>query len=128
MAIPGAQIVNYNSDFYHASVETVLTVCGKQIEPDGKLMLLGHNPGWAALHEYFTGHYHNYPTGACTVMSRNYDSDGDWLDPAGCADRDVASVSRPRLLPPHDRSLYLALFQRRTLDMGCIDYSRYPHF
>ena len=43
-AIPGAQTVNYNSDFYHASLETVLSVCGKQIEPDGKLMLLGHNP------------------------------------------------------------------------------------
>jgi len=81
-AIPGAQTVNYNSDFYHASLETVLSICGKQIEPDGKLMLLGHNPGWAALHEYFTGQYHNYPTGACTVLTRNNNSDGDWLDPA----------------------------------------------
>jgi len=81
-AIPGAQIVNYSSELYHASVETVLTACGKQIEPDGKLMLLGHNPGWATLHEYFTGHYHDYPTGTCTVLIRNYDSDGDWLDPA----------------------------------------------
>ena len=81
-AIPGAQTVNYNSDFYHASLETVLSVCGKHIEPDGKLMLLGHNPGWAALHHYFTGHHHDYPTGACTVMTRNYSSDGDWLDPA----------------------------------------------
>ena len=81
-AIPGPQIVHYNSDFYHASVEIVLTVCGKQIEPDGKLMLLGHNPGWAALHEYFTGQYHDYPTGACTVLKRTDKSDGDWLDPA----------------------------------------------
>ena len=81
-AIPGAQTVNYNPEFYHASLETVLNICGKQIEPDGKLMLLGHNPGWAAMHEYFTGHYHDYPTGACTVMSRKSKSDGDWLDPA----------------------------------------------
>ena len=81
-AIPGAQEVHYNSDFYHAGVETVLSVCGKQIEPDGKLMLLGHNPGWAALHEYFTGQYHDYPTGACTVLTRGDNSDGDWLDSA----------------------------------------------
>lgn len=80
-AIPGAQVVNYNSEFYHASIETVLTVCGKQIEPTGKLMLLGHNPGWAALHEYFTGHYHDYPTGACTVLKRTDKGDGDWLAP-----------------------------------------------
>ncbi len=81
-AIPGAQTVNYDSNFYHAGIQTVLTVCGKQIEPEGKLMLLGHNPGWAALHEYFTGQYHDYPTGACTVMTRNMQSDGDWLDPS----------------------------------------------
>lgn len=81
-AIPGAQTVNYDSNFYHAGVQTVLTVCGKQIEPEGKLMLLGHNPGWAALHEYFTGQYQDYPTGACTVMSRNMQSEGDWLAPS----------------------------------------------
>jgi len=81
-AIPGAQEVHYDPDFYHASVETVLNVCGKQVEPTVKLMLLGHNPGWAALHEYFTGQYHDYPTGACTVLSRLAKSDGDWLDPA----------------------------------------------
>ena len=80
-AIPGAQIVNYNSEFYHASLETVLTICGKQIEPEGRLMLLGHNPGWAALHEYFTGQYHAYPTGACTVLARTDKGDGDWLAP-----------------------------------------------
>jgi len=81
-AIPGPQVVNYNSDFYHASAEQVLAVCGKQIEPDGKLMLLGHNPGWAALHSYFTGQPSDYPTGACTVLKRSDNRDGDWLDPA----------------------------------------------
>jgi len=81
-AIPGAQTVNYNSDFYHASAQIVLTVCGKQIEPEGKLMLLGHNPGWAALHEYFTEQYRDYPTGACTVLNRTDKGDGDWLAPS----------------------------------------------
>jgi phosphohistidine phosphatase SixA len=45
-------------------------------------MLLGHNPGWAALHHYFTGHTHDYPTGACTVLARTDHDSGDWLDPA----------------------------------------------
>ena len=81
-AIPGAQTVNFSSEFYHAGVETVLRECGKQTEPDGKLMLLGHNPGWAALHHYFTGHTHDYPTGACTVLARTDHDSGDWLDPA----------------------------------------------
>ena len=81
-AIPGAQTVNYDSNFYHASAQQVLNICGKQIEPTGKLMLLGHNPGWAELHIYFTGQAHDYPTGACTVLKRKNESDGDWLDPA----------------------------------------------
>ncbi len=81
-AIPGAQTVNYNSEFYHASVETVLRVCGQEIEPSQPLMLLGHNPGWSDLHEYFTGQAHNYPTGACTVLTRKQNGISDWLNPA----------------------------------------------
>lgn len=84
-AIPGAQTVNYDSNFYHASAQQVLAICGKQIEPTGKLMLLGHNPGWAELHNYFTAQSHAYPTGACTVLKRKNESDGDWLDPASWA-------------------------------------------
>ncbi len=85
-AIPAAQEVDYSPDFYHASAEQVLMICGKQTEPGGRLMLLGHNPGWAALHEYFTGQYHDYPAGACTVLKRTEKSfsnrdGGDWLAP-----------------------------------------------
>ena len=80
-AIPGPQTVNYSSDFYHASVETVLQVCGKAVEPDGSLMLLGHNPGWSELHNYFTGQHHEYPTGACTVLTRRDNNISDWLNP-----------------------------------------------
>lgn len=81
-AIPGAQTVSYNSEFYHASVETVLRVCGQEIEPSQPLMLLGHNPGWSYLHEYFTGQSHAFPTGACTVLTRKSNDVTDWLDPA----------------------------------------------
>ena len=81
-AIPGPQTVNYNPDFYHASVETVLRVCGQQVEPSEPLMLLGHNPGWGGLHHYFTGQEHDYPTGACTVLTRKDNGISDWLDPA----------------------------------------------
>ena len=80
-AIPGPQTINYSPEFYHASVETVLQVCGQAVEPDGSLMLLGHNPGWAQLHSYFTGQTHEYPTGACTVLTRKSNGISDWLDP-----------------------------------------------
>lgn len=81
-AIPGAQQIFYSSDFYHAGVQQVLASCRKQIEPDGRLMLLGHNPGWAELHEYFTGQAMDYPTGACAVLSRISKTDSDWLNPS----------------------------------------------
>ena len=42
-------------------------------------MLLGHNPGWAELHHYFTNQYQDYPTGACTVLKRI--SEAHWLSP-----------------------------------------------
>ena len=81
-AMPGAQTVLYNPDFYHASAEIVLRVCGKQIEPTAPLMLLGHNPGWSELHTYFTGRIDDYPTGACTVLTRKDNEVSDWLNPA----------------------------------------------
>ncbi len=80
-ATPGAQTVNYTPDFYHAGVQDVLRVCGITPEPDGALMLLGHNPGWSDLHHYFTGQPHDYPTGACTVLKRVPKGQSDWLDP-----------------------------------------------
>jgi phosphohistidine phosphatase len=81
-AMPGAQTVNFVSDFYHASIGDVLRVCGHATEPDGALMLLGHNPGWAELHSYFTGQHVDYPTGACTVLTRRQNDISDWLDPS----------------------------------------------
>ncbi|MEP1229837.1 MAG: histidine phosphatase family protein [Litorimonas sp.] len=80
-AIPGAQSVEYSSDFYHASASQALSLCGRQIEPDGRLMLLGHNPGWAELHSYFTGQQTDFPTAACSVLKRTGKGDGDWLSP-----------------------------------------------
>jgi len=87
--IPGAQTVNYSEEFYHASAETVLQVCGQAVEPDKPLMLLGHNPGWAELHQYFTGQSHRYPTGACTVLTRKKNGTSDWLNPAAWAFTDL---------------------------------------
>ena len=80
-AIPGAQTVEYSADLYHASATQALSICGRQIEPDGRLMLLGHNPGWAELHHYFTGRNDDFPTAACTVLTRTDKGDGDWLTP-----------------------------------------------
>ncbi|MEM9600568.1 MAG: histidine phosphatase family protein [Pseudomonadota bacterium] len=79
-AIPGAQRVDYYSEFYHASPSDVFDVARHEGEPDAKrLMWLGHNPGWAEMHTHFTGRYDDFPTGACTVLERT--SEGDWLSP-----------------------------------------------
>lgn len=83
-AIPGAQRVDYFSEFYHASPSDVFRVARTEGEPDiDRLMWLGHNPGWADLHGYFTGQSADYPTGACTVLQRR--NDGDWLSPESWA-------------------------------------------
>ena len=80
-AIPGAQRVDYHASIYHASATEMLALAATQGEPAGaeRLMWLGHNPGWAALHEHFTGRSHRFPTGACLVLERR--NGGDWLEP-----------------------------------------------
>lgn len=79
-AIPGAQMVNYVPEFYHASAEEVLRYAAKAGEPDVKaLMFLGHNPGWSELFQIFTGQFHAFPTAACCILKRA--GDGDWLAP-----------------------------------------------
>ncbi|MEL6687225.1 MAG: histidine phosphatase family protein [Pseudomonadota bacterium] len=79
-AIPGAQQVCYFSEFYHGHPSDVFSVGKREGEPDvDALMFLGHNPGWAELHTVFTGRYDDFPTGACTVLEREKDT--DWLSP-----------------------------------------------
>lgn len=79
-AIPGAQQVQYFSEFYHGSPDDVMKVGQREGEPEtDALMLLGHNPGWAELHALFTGRYDDIPTGACTVLKRK--NEGSWLSP-----------------------------------------------
>ncbi|GLQ19357.1 histidine phosphatase family protein [Algimonas porphyrae] len=79
-AIPGAQRIDYYSEFYHASPSDVFAVARREGEPDvERLMWLGHNPGWGDMHAQFTGRYDDYPTGACTVLERTHE--GDWLNP-----------------------------------------------
>ena len=80
-AFPGAQQVHYFGEMYHAPAEQMLTLAAQHGEPGGveRLMWLGHNPGWATLHHYFTGRDHRFPTGACLVLERV--GEGDWLEP-----------------------------------------------
>lgn len=79
-AIPGAQRVDYFSEFYHAAPSDVFTLAQRQGEPDvERLMWLGHNPGWSELNGIMTGHYDDFPTGACSVLERV--DDADWLSP-----------------------------------------------
>jgi len=77
--IPGAQSVEGIPAFYHASAQKVLDICEQRGEPEKPVMLLGHNPGWAALHNYFSRQPHPFPTGACSVLMRA--NDGHWLSP-----------------------------------------------
>jgi len=76
--IPGPQQVFYQPEFYMASANKALQVCGSADEPSGKLMLLGHNPGWSNLFNYFSGTHHRYPTATCAVFTRK-DESADWL-------------------------------------------------
>lgn len=79
-AIPGAQTVEYFSEFYHASPSEVLTVAKSRGEPDvERLMWLGHNPGWSELSGLFSGQHDDFPTGAVAVFERI--DDADWLSP-----------------------------------------------
>jgi len=85
--IPGAQGIRYFPEFYHASAEDVFAVCAKEVEPEGSLMLLGHNPGWTTLYEIYTGQYRHMPTGACLMLSRKTES-SPWYDPDNWRVRD----------------------------------------
>lgn len=74
-AIPGAQDVHYNSDFYHASAIDVGRICYKAAFPMKNLMLLGHNPGWSRLFYEFTRQEYDFPTAACAVFKAKQDVD-----------------------------------------------------
>lgn len=78
-AIPGAQEVLYNPDFYHAGPEQVLQICNETPFPEGNLMLLGHNPGWAELYYYLCGQDHKFPTAACAVFKARTTPASHWL-------------------------------------------------
>jgi len=72
--IPGAQSVVSVPTFYAASPETVLQELAGAQEPDGKLMLLGHNPCWQTLTGYFSGQMQDMPTAAVCILTRTSSS------------------------------------------------------
>ena len=78
--IPGPQQVFYQPEFYMASAHQALQICAAADEPDGKLMLLGHNPGWEDLFDHFSGHHQLYPTAGCGIFARK-DESAHWLTP-----------------------------------------------
>ncbi len=67
-------------NFYHASANQVLYQCAQLGEPEGNLLLMGHNPGWEDLLYHFSGRSFAMPTGACAVFRRR-DMSADWLRP-----------------------------------------------
>lgn len=67
--IPGGQVIKHSPEFYHASVDDILRTCQHNGQPDAsKLMLLGHNPAWSDLYEYFSGQFVSFPTAACAIF------------------------------------------------------------
>ena len=80
-AIEGAQTVLYNSQLYHASALQMLSICEREVEPSGNLMILGHNPGISAFHEYLTRQNHPYSPASCAVFARQDYNGESWLDP-----------------------------------------------
>ncbi len=73
-----AEQVLWLDGFYHASANQVLYQCEQSGEPDGCLLLMGHNPGWEDLFYHFSGRSFAMPTGACAVFERR-DIKADWL-------------------------------------------------
>ena len=77
-ALSGAQTVIRIPSFYHASADRVLDILAQSEEPDGKLMLLGHNPGWSHLVEALGGGVHRMPTAAVAVFKRKIEDEPIW--------------------------------------------------
>lgn len=92
--IPGAQTILKIPEFYHASAAQVLAKCEGAPEPDGRLMLLGHNPGWSDLAAHFIGYAPAFPTAACFVFIRQRQN-GDWLSPSTWRLIDQIKVQEP---------------------------------
>lgn len=77
--IPGAQTILKVPEFYHANAATVLQACAKQNAPTGRLMLLGHNPGWSELAEYWTGVSIDMPTACCLIFKHIGADKDNWI-------------------------------------------------
>lgn len=80
-AIPGAQTINYDSRFYHASAHQVISLCDETPFPDTNLMLLGHNPGWTDLFQLMSNKPYDFPTAACAVFRGEDLPKTEWLSP-----------------------------------------------
>ncbi len=79
--IPGPQTIIKVPEFYHASAGHALDQCAKAEAPNGRLMLLGHNPGWSELAQIFTNSPINMQTAACLVFERTQSSAEPWIAP-----------------------------------------------
>lgn len=79
--IPGAQTIIKVPQFYHASATSILEQCTRQSEPKGRLMLMGHNPGWSELAQYFSGRAIDMPTACCLILKRTDKDAAKWTSP-----------------------------------------------
>ncbi len=77
----GAQTIIKVPEFYHASAATVLDLCAKSEEPEGRIMLLGHSPGWSDLAEISTKTPISMQTAHCLIFKRSSGTHTNWLSP-----------------------------------------------
>ena len=82
----------YDSDLYHASLDTWLTTIPIYAESESTILIVGHNPGLERLVYDLTGEYHALPTATITYLRLQTD---DWSE-IGSAPVKHVEVWRPK--------------------------------
>ena len=65
--------IRYDKRVYEASPLMLHTVLAQISEPNGSVLLVGHNPGMEGLIRYLTGEIHPMPTAALAAVSLDID-------------------------------------------------------
>lgn len=61
VAFDGEPEVRFTRDLYHAGIDEVVEALG-QVDQADTVAIIGHNPGWEDVVEYFGGEYHRMTT------------------------------------------------------------------
>ena len=67
--------VRFTPDLYHAGPSEVIDAC-EALGDHETVMVLGHNPGWEACVQYFSGEPERMTTANCALL----EAEGDWSE------------------------------------------------